>query len=161
MKANPRSWKDRYSEGEISALCKKDTSNLIYLKVVIDSGASVAALPVKYAKSYPMKSTPPRNFRTASGQPVKALGEKQPIVRMESDTHAKMSFTVMNVHRPLVVVSKIVSAGHRIVFDSEANGVNVLEDRANSSRQKLYEENGVFAMPFKSTRRRDTVLPGI
>ena len=70
VKAKKWSWRERDPEGDVSALCPPDTSNLKELKVVIDSGASVAALPVKYAQSYPMKSTPARSFsynvRTAS-----------------------------------------------------------------------------------------------
>ena len=119
------------------------------IKVVIDSGASVAALPKSLARDYPMKKVIPKNYRTASGEPVRSLGEREPIVNLENGAMAKMKFTVMDVHRPLAAVSKMVDAGHRIVFDSEENGGSFVEDRYNNCRHRLYLENGVYVLPIK------------
>ena len=110
---------DPGGEGHLASLSKNERGGPRERKVVIDSGASVAALPKGCAMDYPLKKVPVNNFRTASGQSVKSMGEREPVVRLENGAMAKMNFTVMDVHRPLAAVSKMVAAGHRIVFDSE------------------------------------------
>ena len=121
------------------------------LNVVIDSGACTCALPLSMATEYKVHhnyraGTKPF-YRTASGQEVAVEGCRSPVVRLQNGKEARMNFIVMDVKRPLASVSQMVQAGHRVVFDSEANGGAYIEDRANNCWHKVYERDGVYVLP--------------
>ena len=49
------------------------------------------------------------------------LGEKQAevITKMGNKTSMLMNFQVVKVHKPLLAVSRLVEAGHKVSFDKE------------------------------------------
>ena len=54
-----------------------------------------------------------------------------------------MTFQVAGVHKALGAVSKIVGAGHRVIFDSEDIG-SYIEDKKTGQKTKLRQTNGVY-----------------
>ena len=59
-------------------------------------------------------------YKVANGGVVVNLGERKAEMKLrESDTSTMlMSFQVVEVHKPLLAVSKLVEAGHSVHFDN-------------------------------------------
>ena len=119
--------------------------------VVVDSGACVCGLPLRYAKNIPLEQLSPEDkesFSTAaSGETVEAHGKKTLSVQCQNGVFSKMGFTVMDIRRALGSVSRMVHANHRVVFDSEENGGSYILDRNANCKHKVYERNGVYILP--------------
>ena len=121
------------------------------VNIVVDSGASTCALPQDYAKDYPV--TPDRHpdarpfYTSASGQHEPAQGCRTPVVELQDGTKVQMSFTVMDVRRPLAAVSRIVATGHRVVFDAEEDGGSYIENKSTGKWHKLHLRDGVYVLP--------------
>ena len=60
-------------------------------------------------------------YEVANGGVLVNLGEKKADVMLtEKGTRSfVMSFQVVDVHKPLLAVSKLVEAGHRVLFDND------------------------------------------
>ena len=58
-------------------------------------------------------------YEVANGGVVVNLGEKHDEVRTSSGAKSSflMSFQVVDVHKPLLAVSKLVAAGNKVIFD--------------------------------------------
>ena len=48
------------------------------------------------------------------------------------------------MHKALGAVSRIVGAGHRVVFDDPAKEGSYIEDKTTGERTKLRQQNGVY-----------------
>ena len=55
-----------------------------------------------------------------------------------------MTFQVAGVHKALGAVSRIVGAGHRVIFDDPKTEGSYIEDKTTGHRTKLREQNGVY-----------------
>ena len=69
----------------------------------------------------------------------------RPVVYTHEDgARHMMSFQVAGVHKALGAVSKIVGAGHRVVFDDEVTCGSYIEDKKSGHKTKLRQTNGVY-----------------
>ena len=119
------------------------------LDLTIDSGAAVCGLPKDMAKSVQLESLPGKGqeYTAANGATIEEVGTKTPTLTFQNGDVEKLKFRVMDVHKPLVAVSKIVAAGNKVVFQLEGSGGSYIESLATGKRKKVYEKNGVYVLP--------------
>ena len=89
--------------------------------LTVDSGASDTVVPPRAARNLPLLHSPKVGveYRVANGGVIVNLGERRATVKtkMGSDASFIMSFQFVRVHKPLLVVSRLVGAGHKVLFD--------------------------------------------
>ena len=119
------------------------------LDLTIDSGAAVCGLPEGCAQEVALEALngPGKEYMTANGEKIKELGSKTPALEFQNGDTQKLKFQVMNVHKPLVAVSKIVAAGNKVVFAPEAKGGSYIECLNTKKKMKVFERNGVYVLP--------------
>jgi hypothetical protein len=90
--------------------------------LTVDSGASDTVLPPHIACNIPLTHSPRvgTEYEVANGGTVINLGERKAQMKLrEGDADAKsmlMSFQVVEVHKPLLAVSRLVENGHLVNF---------------------------------------------
>ena len=93
------------------------------LRITVDSGASDTVVPPSFARNCPLLHSPKVGieYEVANGESVFNLGEKRCTMRTSKDatTNFLMSFQVVEVHKPLLAVSKLIEAGHQVLFNKE------------------------------------------
>ena len=68
----------------------------------------------------------------------------RPVVYTHEDgARHMMTFQVAGVHKALGAVSRIVGAGHRVIFNEESVG-SFIEDKKTGRKTKLRQTNGVY-----------------
>jgi hypothetical protein len=91
--------------------------------LTVDSGASDTVLPPSIASNVPLlhSSRVGTEYEVANGGVVVNLGERKAEMRLkESDTSSMiMSFQVVEVHKPLLAVSRLVENGHHVSFNKD------------------------------------------
>jgi hypothetical protein len=89
--------------------------------LTVDSGASDTVLPPDIASNVPLLHSAKvgTEYEVANGGVVINLGERKAEMKLkESDASSMlMSFQVVEVHKPLLAVSRLVENGHRVSFD--------------------------------------------
>ena len=128
------------AEGVVAALEPEE------IDVMIDSGASISALPLGVADGY--RTTPSSNltrYRTANGQIMFNRGNKHVLATLPGGVTKTMKFAVMRVNRPIASVSAIVKAGHTVTFGPD--GAYITE--AQGRKIPLRESNGIYLMKAK------------
>ena len=92
--------------------------------LTVDPGASDTVLPLNLAQNVPLTHTPKvgTEYEVANGGTVVNLGERQAEMKLQEEdrTSMMMSFQVVEVHKPLLAVSRLTEAGHKVMFDKEA-----------------------------------------
>ena len=87
----------------------------------VDSGASDTVVPPSVGRGLPLVDSDKvgLEYEVANGGVVVNLGEKHAEVRTSSSAKNSflMSFQVVDVHKPLLAVSKLVAAGNKVIFD--------------------------------------------
>ena len=90
---------------------------------MVDSGASDTVIPLSVACNLSLLHSPRVGieYEMANGGVLTNLGERQGKVIMSRDSDAPflMSFQVVEVHKPLLAVSRLVAAVHEVHFDKE------------------------------------------
>ena len=91
--------------------------------LTVDSGASDTVIPPSVARHLPLINSDKVGieYEVANGGVVVNLGERRAEVSTKMG-HANtflMSFQVVDVHKPLLAVSKLVAAGHKVIFDKD------------------------------------------
>ena len=118
------------------------------MNVVIDSGASTCILPRGNAKDYPLlQRSHDRTYTSASKAQVRPEGEKKITLGLMNGDEYDSQREVADVHRPLPAVSKLVSKGKRIIFDSDDRGGSWMYDHIAGKYIQLYERDGVCVLP--------------
>ena len=91
--------------------------------LTVDSGASDTVLPPSIARNVPLIHSDKVGieYEVANGGVVVNLGEKKAEMKLREDdtTSMIMSFQVVEVHKPLLAVSRLVENGHRVCFDKQ------------------------------------------
>ena len=115
------------------------------IRAVIDSGAEDTVTPLSVlpgaVQSSPM-SRAGLSYRSASGEPIKNLG--QTTVQFHNGRQQKcgMHFQVAEVDRPLSSVARLVDAGNRVVFGPTGGGHcsrgGGAQGPAGAGRQRLH-----------------------
>ncbi len=126
---------------------KEYPEQLEFLKVIVDSGAAVSALPSDACKQYPLTwhNDKGREYYAANGTRVLDEGRRQPELWTSDGKKRSIAFSVAKVRKPLFSVSKSNDLGNRIAFD--ANG-SYIENKASGEKIDIDREHGVFTMKF-------------
>jgi hypothetical protein len=89
--------------------------------LTVDSGASDTVLPPSVARNVPLTHSPKvgTEYEVANGGVVVNLGERKAEMKLkEHDVNSMfMSFQVVEVHKPLLAVSRLIEAGHEVRFN--------------------------------------------
>jgi len=72
-------------------------------------------------------------------------GIKTPIIQTDAGLVRGMTFSVCDVSKPLVSLSKLHKAGNRVAFDDEC----YIENKITGDRIPFYEQNGAYQMKVK------------
>ena len=87
----------------------------------VDSGASEAVVPPSVGRNLPLLHSVHfgTEYEVANGGIIVDLGEKRAeiVTKPGSKNLMAMSFQVVEVHKPLLAVSRLVEAGRRVNFD--------------------------------------------
>ena len=91
--------------------------------LTVDSGASETVVPPHIARNLPLLPSPKvgTEYEVADGGAVINLSERQGEIKLSADGPSAflMSFQVVEVHKPLLAVSRLPEASHRVVFDKD------------------------------------------
>ena len=91
--------------------------------LTVDSGASDTVLPPSVARNIPLLHSDKVGieYEVANGGVVINLGEKRAEMKLKENdaTSMLMSFQVVEVHKPLLAVSRLVEAGHEVNFKKQ------------------------------------------
>ena len=89
--------------------------------LTVDSGASDTVLPPSIARNVPLlhSNKVGIEYEVANGGVVVNLGEKKAQMKLQENDASSMimSFQVVEVHKPLLAVSRLVEAGHDVRFN--------------------------------------------
>ena len=126
--------------------------------LTVDSGAAETVVPPHVAKNLPLlhSNRVGTVYEVANGGEVINLGEKQAevVTKMGNANSMLMNFQVVKVHKPLLAVSRLVEAGHKVFFDKEdchiklASGEKVpMRCTGGTYEVELWIKNPGFARP--------------
>ena len=91
--------------------------------LTVDSGASDTVIPPHIARNLPLlhSNKVGIEYEVANGGVVINLGEKRAEMKLKEDDTSSMimSFQVVEVHKPLLAVSRLVEAGHDVRFNEK------------------------------------------
>ena len=85
----------------------------------------------------------------ANGVKIPNLGEKRFIGVAENGISRGYTAQVCSVNKCLLSVSKVVRAGHRVVFDADGS---YIEDKTSGEWMGLTESNGMFMLRLWTKR---------
>ena len=134
---------------EINALGADENHGYERANLLIDSGASISACPIEKATGFEkLPPEGPDHFKTANNGQVKNEGGVEIVAAFQNGDEKKIKFKVLGVKRMIAAVSKLVSNGHRVVFDSEAQGGSYIMNKRTGRTHKIFERNGVYEVPI-------------
>ena len=90
--------------------------------ITVDSGAAYTVMPASIAKLVPISRSPKlgTQYEAANGGVLVNLGEKKCKFRTGPDMpELLMSVQIVDVHKPLLAVSKIVEVANALVFSKD------------------------------------------
>ena len=89
-------------------------------------------------------------YSAANGQTIKNEGERLVSMVTKEGQWKNMTFQVCDVTRPLASVSKIVEAGHSVVFNpaNDARG-SFIQNQATGEKTWLTAKDGVYVLETK------------
>ena len=96
------------------------------LSLTVDSGASETVIPHDQIRGNEIRetsSTKGMNFVSASGDPIRNLGEQVLPLLTEEETLRTMKFNACPVTKTLGSVKRMCDTGHKVVFDSDCSHV--------------------------------------
>ena len=116
------------------------------IEVTVDSGAADHVSNDKVGHGVTIRETEASkrgmNYRVANGAPIPNRGET--VLRGVTDDGTPLGFTaqITDVTKTLCSVSKMVSAGNRVVFD-DAEG-NYIMNKKTGHKTYMEKHNGVY-----------------
>ena len=112
--------------------------------LTVDRGASETVVPPDVARNLPLIHTSQvwTEYEVANGGVVVNLGEKRAdiVTKLGNASSMIMSFQAVNVHKPLLAVSRLIEAGHQVHFDKREPHVLIPWER----RFLCHVETGVM-----------------
>ncbi|CAK0798994.1 unnamed protein product, partial [Prorocentrum cordatum] len=108
------------------------------MRVGIDSGAAVTAVPDCHCKGYPLyKNTPStgRSYESAAGENIWDRGERRLLCRADGRLRG-LRARACKVNKPLLSVYDMCKAGQMVVIDFDSNG----SDRSHSIHKATGEK---------------------
>ena len=107
--------------------------------LLVDSGAGIHACPRSHAPWVPTVASDSVPARTASGAPVRHLGQKTVAYRFEDGSVGRITYEVMEVEKPVLSVGVLNASGHVVSLES-----GKAEIRKGARALRLLEHNAVF-----------------
>ena len=127
------------------------------VSILIDSGGSDSVAPpgmfpqIKVLETDASKAG--MEYTAAGGHTIKNLGATRPLLHTKEGERMIMTFQVAEVTKILASVSRVVSNGHRVVFDRPEVG-SYVEHKASGKRIMLRQSNGFTYWMFGWRRIR-------
>ena len=117
------------------------------VSMAVDSGAAETVIPHTLVAGHPIFETEASrkgiNYASATGQPIPNLGEQRlPLCTAEGSLRS-MTFQAAPVSRALGSVKRMMTSGHRVVFDNDGC---YIQHKTSGEINWLREENGNFMM---------------
>ena len=131
-------------EGELQAV-KDDGWELV--EAAVDSGATENVMSERVLQS--VKTTEGESSRrgvsyeVANGVRIPNLGEKKFVAVSAEGVEKGLTCQICDVNRPLLSVSKIVNAGHKVTF---TNAGSWIEDERTGEVMELKEDGGMYTL---------------
>ena len=113
--------------------------------LLVDSGAGIHACPRSHAPWVPTVASDSVPARTASGAPVKHLGQKTVAYRFEDGSVGRITYEVMEVEKPVLSVGVLNASGHVVSLES-----GKAEIRKGARALRLLEHNAVFYLKARA-----------
>lgn len=121
--------------------------NWIRIECVADSGAAAPVAPPSMAPGVPIResegSREGRNFTTATGAPIKNLGEQELHIVTDNGLDTTVLFQLADVSRPLMSVSAICDKGNRVIFGKSGG---VIQNIATGQEIPFERQGGIYAL---------------
>ena len=129
-------------KSSLSAVRPPEWERLI---LTVDSGASDTVVPPSVCSLAPLHMTNKVGieYEVSNGAVIENLGERR--VQMKDPKSGKllnMAFQVVDVHKPLLSVSKITEQGHTVVFGKDESYIELV----GGDRLPLQSRDGVFEL---------------
>ena len=83
------------------------------------------------------------HYTAAGGETIRNEGATKPKVYTKDGNCHNMVFQVAGVTKALAAVNRIVSAGHKVVFDNIEKG-SYIENKTTGQRQYLRQADGIY-----------------
>ena len=134
------------------AAIKSDEYTTMPYPVIIDSGAAESVLPRHWCPQAKLRNGPMKgkSYSAANGQTIKNEGERLVSMVTRQGQWKNMTFQVCDVTRPLASVSKIVEAGHSVVFNpSQDPRGSYIQNHTTGEKMWLTQKDGVFVLETK------------
>ena len=125
------------------------------IKAVVDSGAedTVTAPGVFTGEVVPSPmSREGKNYRAANSTRIPNLGQLMVHFEDAAGRACGMPFQVADVERPLVSVSRLTQAGHRVSFEGSTGTIT---HEASGRVLPLRREGGVYVLELRVPRKGD------
>ena len=119
--------------------------------IIIDSGAAESVLPKDWCPQAALLKGESfgKNYTAANGSAIKNRGEKIVSMMTQEGQWKNLKFQVCDVTRPLASVSKIVEAGHTVVFNPSWKGGSYILNLQTREKTWLAQRDGVFVLDAK------------
>ena len=117
------------------------------MDVTIDSGAAESVIPPGETFNYPLKQYPEDvYYGTASGEPLKNLGEvRLPMVTLSRRLKG-MTFQSCDATKSLASVANMLDARQAVIFAPEEYGGSCVVDLETGDEEPLIRQDGNFIM---------------
>ena len=117
------------------------------LSIMVDSGAGESVAPPGMFPNIPIHQTTASQsgveYTAASGHKIPNLGMSCPVVYTTDGSKHLMNFQIASVTKALLAVSRVTSAGYRVVFD-EPNCGSYLECKSTWKQIPMRQSRGVY-----------------
>ena len=119
--------------------------------VIIDSVAAESVLPKDWCPQASVRKGEAfgKSYTAANGSAIKNRGEKIVSMVTREGQWKDFKFQVCDVTWPLASVSKIVEAGHSVVFSPEWKGGSYIMNIQTGEKTWLAQRGGVFLLDAK------------
>jgi hypothetical protein len=145
----------------LAAIKSEDYATLPY-PIIVDSGAAESVLPRHWCPQAKLKNGPMKGntYYAANGQSVKNERERLVSMVTKEGQWKNMTFQVCDVTRPLASVSKIVEAGHSVVFHPthDARG-SYIQNYNTGEKTWLTPKDGVYVLETKVAPSKHQTSP--
>ena len=124
------------------------------LELAVDSGASATVVAENMVKAVQAQNARPDvRYEVAAGSQLPHLGRKTFSAFTDGGLTCDLKAEVTEVNKAPLSVSRIVSAGSRVVFDSDGS---YIERKASGEWMPLKEKGGIYTLKVWIPREQST-----
>ena len=122
--------------------------------MAVDSGASATVVAEHMVKAVEAQNARPDvRYEVADGSQLPHLGQKQFSAFTDDGLPCDLKADVTEVNKALLSVSRMVSAGNRVVFDSDGS---YIEHKASGDWTPLEEKRRIYILKVWIPRAQST-----